>query len=227
MSKKSLSRVALGLGVFAIAAASQASYTFSNLNGNHGVVGVSDGQSLTQGGPAVNSSNGVIDFTGDWIAGDGSGHAYETLSFDYDVNSTGRSTKDVGLVLQGTLKGQAYITFTESIFDLSAGSERLVTSTSFSADSADGLTSGTGTFIRSGDGFAYQSTIPVVAGLTDYRVKKTATLWVPSDYTATDVASLELVEQTHSGDPAPVPEPASLAALGIGCVGVLRRRRKK
>lgn len=111
----------------------------------------------------------------------------------------------------GAILGSGVIVFTEDIFALDNNGNEL------------GSPIGHVTQILDAESPSWSSTLNFSAPAENIRAKKSFTLLAPDslDPAVVDYASVQLVNQNL------VPEPASLAALGIGALALIRRRRAR
>lgn len=218
--------------VLAIAGSAHA-FVYSNLtSADLALIGISGTGVLTVTPPnsiGPGNTTGLIDFfPNNVFAGGASGQVTVNYAFSYDVNNP-IAIKQIGLVLLGTIGGRGIVTFSEQVQQLVGGvptGPNLVNYTvSFNSSTSDprlNVSGGNYNFLD--DTGLFRGATGGLAPQTDYRVFKEITVSVgTADYNhATDFASVTLVEQDHQ----PVPEPASFAALGLGAIVLIRRRRR-
>ena len=221
--------------VFTAAIAGSAhAFVYSNLTApsDPSLIGISGTGILTVGGSAIGpaNTNANIDFFPNTaIAGGVSGIVNNPYTFTYDVHND-LPVAQIGATLLGTIAGRGTISFNEKVFQLVGGNvtgPALVDySFAFNSSTSDArLTRASDNFTFTDNTGLFRAATGAPSPQTDYRVIKTLTLSVGSvDYNhATDYATVSLVEQNHQ----PVPEPATMAALGLGTLGMIKRRKKQ
>jgi hypothetical protein len=218
--------------VLSSAAASHA-FFYSNLaSGDLGLTGQSNAQTLTVGGPgignAASNANFTIDFfpsSGNILAGDGSNRAFQLYSFTYEVlNTSNTPTGAVGIVVQGVVSGSGFVSVQEDVYSILPNNSEVLVGSMSNAFSATGPTQlNRGSLTRSGVSFSYVDNAPVVPAQSRYKIKKTFFVQVNANWNPNvDFAGISLIQQTHQ----PVPEPATIAVMGLGAAALIRRRRK-
>ncbi|MBS1705506.1 MAG: PEP-CTERM sorting domain-containing protein [Armatimonadetes bacterium] len=168
---------------------------------------LSDGASQSFGG------NSISFFTPNAIVGDASTLRSGNLSIQYDADA-GVSVVSVGVLvsLGAPVLGSGTVNFTEKVWELDCNTGQtlgLLGSISHSFD----VNSGT----------VFSGNISLSSQVKCIRVLKSFDLNAP-DTNDLDIAAVAVVNQ--SIQTAPVPEPATLAVLGLGGLIVSRRRRK-
>lgn len=138
---------------------------------------------------------------------------FGTLNIQYDANSGAPMISNTVTVNLGTaIAGSGTIVFNELIYELdSLGNEV----------SGGAIGQATHTF-NATSGMTWSSTITLTRQVQYFRAKKSFTM-VAVDTTALDLAALSITNQSIEV----VPEPATMAALGLGALAMLRRRRSK
>lgn len=203
-------RVVLTTFLACAAIAAQAQVTYSNISANYTLnpAGGTFSWSAFPAGPSQ-----TIDFVGASPAfkiGAGTGFSTGTASISYDVTPT-LSIGSIVMILQGNVADFGRINYTTTI---TQGSNTLMTiSGQILGDAYTGGTDGA---------FTTPLTAAFVPTTQPFTVTNTFTLDINGQsLPSSSLATLSIVEQNLR----PVPEPASLAALGLGAIAILRRRR--
>lgn len=135
------------------------------------------------------------------------------LTIQYDADSSSMMVANVvGVALGTALQGSGTVAFTESIYNLDCNTNTVTGLIGFDSY----------TFVAGGP-TVYSNTISLTQSTQCIRVVKTFALSA-LDTPVNDLAALAVVNQNIQTSP--VPEPATFAALGLGVVAVMRRRRK-
>ena len=192
--------VLASLGVLAAAANAQ---TFTNVQINSAP--------LTSGSSFSTSGNSISVFTPNAIVGDAWALTGGTVNVQYDYNTGAGAALAVTFNSVHPVLGSGTVFFTELVFALdNAGNE-------------------IGGPIGTGSGLVTASSSSILAGTINLgansgfiRVKKSFTLSAPPT-AALDMASIAVINQAVQV----VPEPATMAALGLGAAALIRRRRSK
>ena len=187
-----------------IAAVSQA-VTFSNIIIQSPPLSVGSSHSIIGNSISFNTPNAIV--------GDAQALRFGTLNIQYDASSGSAMLNNTVSVILGTaLLGSGTIVFNELIYELdSLGNEV----------AGGAIGQATHTFTASGSS-TWSSTITLSRQVMAFRAKKSFTM-VAVDTSAVDLAALAITNQSIGT----VPEPATMAALGVGALAMLRRRRSK
>lgn len=204
-------RTVLPVIVGGACAVANAQVTFSNISATY---------SLTPGSGTINwivNGNGpamTIDFMQNAPAfkvGDSTTFSTGTSRITFDVTSA-VPIFGIDLLIQGNVQDFGRVQFSESASD-GSGALGSVSSSVLGASWAGGVNG------------AFTNTYHIAfnRGVTSFSVVKGFDLDINGQgLPSSSVAGVSLVEQNMS----PVPEPASLAALGFGAAALLRRRRR-
>jgi hypothetical protein len=201
--KSSSLRFAFALAGVAGAVAAPA-ITFSNIS--------VQSPPMSTGSSWVIIGNAISFFTPNAIVGDAVDPIRAgILSIQFDAtNDQGMVSDELRVNLAAFTAGSGRIDFSERVFELDALGNEI------------GLIgSVTQTFLPGG-GTVWSATIDFTHEVHAIRVKKDFVLTAPIADTV-DLAALGIINQSINV----IPEPASLAALGMGAVALLARRRKK
>lgn len=162
---------------------------------------------LTIGGPATTAAAPpLIDFFPSNYFNKAPGSI--TRSFSYDVSTAaGPASNGLGLVFQGVVSGSGSASYIVTVNAIGGGNP-VIASGTFNT------TPGPGTSYSITGNLAFSTAV------NNYRVTVQSTLSVAP--TAPGFVGTSLFEFNHQ----PVPEPATLAAMGLGVAAFIRRRRK-
>lgn len=198
-----LSKISLVVVVAGIAVASQA-VTFSNVTINSAP--------LSSGSSFSTIGNAISFFTPNAIVGDGQPLRFGTLNIQYDATSSvSMLANEVNVNLGAVTLGTGQVIFRELIFALDSAGNELpggpIATSEYTFDATTGQTWS--------DRMVFSQ--PVAA----FRAKKSFTLVAP-DSQVLDLAAVGFVNQNVEV----VPEPATMTALAVGALALLRRRSK-
>lgn len=171
---------------------------------------------LSDGSSYATAVNAITFFVPNALVGDGLPLRFGTLNIQYDADSSGElMVADEVVISMGTgILGRGTILFRETVHELDATG----------AEIGEPIGSSFHTFDANSNPF-FSDTIVFSKAVTRFRAKKSFTLSAPdsADPNVTDLAAVAYVNQNiHL-----VPEPATLGALALGALGVLRRRNKR
>lgn len=208
---KRLVRFALIAGSAAIIQAAYGQATFSVVNAYY---------TLNSSGPfsfnvVPNTSAMTIDFIPTAPAfkvGDSTSFTSGVATIIYNVTSA-VPIFGIDMVIQGDVQQWGEINWTETaeFGNINLGSMSGAIRGSAYSGGADGA-------------FTQVTHLTFSQGVTQFKIKKTFDMDIAGQsIPSQSVATIGLIEQNLS----PVPEPASMVALGIGAVALIRRRRKK
>lgn len=192
----------LVLATCASAVAAHATLNFSNIEAN-----ITFEDSTTSALTVLQHDMGLDIFAGNmpmYVDNANSSHTSATVTVSYDATST-TSINQLDLMFTGWAQNSGQITYSEQVFD----------SQNNLLDSVSGT-------MGSGNPFIQTDTLNF-AGTTSFHVTKTFTLDLNGGLgnQSGSIASLGIIQQNA------VPEPASMAALAMGGLGLLARRRRK
>lgn len=162
-----------------------------------------------------NGAEQTIDFVGmspAFKVGAGTGFSTGTSIISYDVTAV-NPVGSLSMVLQGNVIDFGRITYTTTV---TSGSTTLATFTgTILGDSYTGGVDGA---------FTLPLNLSFSAGSSSFTVTNSFSLDINGQsLPSTSIATLGLVEQNLR----PVPEPATLSALGLGALALIRRRRMR
>jgi len=200
----------LSLGLIAAAALSQASLSYSNI-----VATVTFDGTTTYNLNVLQDANSIT-FTSvpPMLVTTQNGFAHSAVvNISYDVNSS-KGINGLDLIFTGQTLGNGNVGFEENVFD---GSSNLIATVSGNKNGNNAFTEedflsfqgGAQNFYSVNKSFTLDLTGPQNETVHNFGISQ-----VPS------MASVGLIEQNA------VPEPATLGAVGVGLLGLLRRRRK-
>jgi len=191
--------------LFTVAAAAAHAVTFTNV--------IITSPPLSNGSSFSTIGNSISFFTPNAIVGDPVDPLRAgTLNIQYDATSLAPAYANiVGVNLGAALLGSGMILFQEQIFELDINGNEVsggpigIINHTFTANSNPNW-SGTIEFSRQVERFRAKKAFTLIATATE----------------AVDLAAIQIINQNVQT----VPEPATMAALGIGAAALLRRRRK-
>ena len=145
----------------------------------------------------------------------GNNHAAATVTIIYTVESD-KPLTGLDLIFTGSVFNLAEVSYSELIESWSpgGGSGNILAS-------ASGVYKGAGFSGGTDGGFTNETFLGFGDSVFSYKVKKTFTLLDLDQNPVGSSATLNLVEQNA------VPEPTAMAALAIGGIGLLARKRRK
>lgn len=190
------------------AVASQA-VTFSNV--------IIQAPPLSSGSSFTTLGNSISLFAPNAIVGDGQVLRQGTLFMQYDATNIGPAmiANQVGINLAGVCLGSGTIYFTEMIIELdSAGNE------------VSGNIGSITHVFNSSSSAIWSDTINFSRPVLNFRAKKSFTLVAPDTNPGTAVNDLAAVATVNQNIQV-VPEPATMTALGLGALALIRRRRAR
>ena len=169
---------------------------------------------LSNGSSFTALGNSISFFTPNAVVGD-STHPLRagTLNIQYDATNFGgqaMTANSLSVFLAAAAQGSGTVLFTEMIIELDANGNEL------------GLLGTSSHLFTAQSSSTFNDTIQFSHQVFAFRAKKSFTLSAP-DTAAVDLAAVATTNQAvHL-----VPEPATMAAFGLGAIALLRRKQKK
>ena len=196
-------RLAL-LGALAVGAVSAQAVTFTNI--------IVASPPMSTGWSSNALGNAISFFTPNAMVGDVTDPVRSgTLNIQFDAyNDVGMTADQLTVNLAAFTSGSGRIDFAETVIELDSGGNELLA-----------IGSATHTFLPGGS-TVWDTVINFSHPVFGLRVKKVFVLTAPATDDV-DLAAIGIINQAIQV----VPEPATMAALGFGAIGLLARKRRK
>ncbi|MBX7131117.1 MAG: PEP-CTERM sorting domain-containing protein [Fimbriimonadaceae bacterium] len=198
------SRILTLVSLVSVASASQA-ITFSNIQITSAPLSNGSGFSTNANSISFTTPNAIVGDPVDPLRG-----GLLTISYDADNFGVNIVASQVGVNLGAAIAGSGMIHFSETVYEIDGGGNII------------GTPLGTvNHMFDQNNSSSFNATINLSRGVTRLRAVKMFEMSAP-DTQALDLAGVAIVNQNLQV----VPEPATLAALGLGAAALIRRRRK-
>lgn len=167
---------------------------------------------FSNGASFATSGNSISFFTPNAVIDEGMPANSTILQIQYDANAgAGLTFSTVGAAVSAFQSGSGLVSFLERVFALDANGNELPGVIGTISNSS----------FANNQNFYGSTTLSVAT--QRIRVKKDILISAPNTSAARDLAALAIMNQNVQV----VPEPATMTALGLGALALMRRRRAK
>lgn len=198
-----MKRILVGALVLTAAAMSQA-VTFTNV--------IISSPPLSTGSSWTSAANAISFFAPNAVIVEGVPVPSNVLNIQYDAISVGQGITMVDANISAPTLGSGTVIFTETVIALDAMGNEL-----------GQIGGGLSHVFNPSSGAVFSGSINLMGSYERIRVKKGFVIAAPATTPGLDMAAVATINQSVQV----VPEPATMTALGIGALALLRRRRSK